>query len=377
MVQDVALRTVEESVSRRASTDHVFEPPPLSRHWVQHGFRGLVNRRPDIRMVPDSIRVDGRRVQFAVSDNVDAHGPAGPGSPPVWAVNLHGYFAGGAMYWRESARLAERLGWRMVNPSLPGFGGSDPLQWDENSLSKVAHHLEQVLRHIGAGPVVLIGHSMGGAVAVRHAVDHPRQVLGILYRDGIATPAWRQRHGLAARVLAPVLPDLADHADLLAAVLVDIPDLLVGRFSSTIRSLLPDVRRNLTSASQSFPLASMLMSIDLRPELRRLAEADLPILPEWGCWDHVVNEATAEEFARCTRQPVLWVPGGHSWMLARPQGQADILCYVPAGTHFRRAIEERWYAVSGWRPPVDHGEPELAHAGRRATATGRPLHSAV
>ena len=42
-------------------------------------------------------------------------------------MSLHGYFAGGSMYARESELLAARFGWRVVNPSLPGFGGSDPL----------------------------------------------------------------------------------------------------------------------------------------------------------------------------------------------------------------------------------------------------------
>ena len=77
-----------------------------------------------------------------MSDNVDAHGPDGPGSPPIWAVNIHGYFAGGGMYWRESARLAEQLGWRVINPSLPGFGGSDPLDWQDVSMESLA---EQVM----------------------------------------------------------------------------------------------------------------------------------------------------------------------------------------------------------------------------------------
>ena len=34
---------------------------------------------PDIRMVPGSMMVEGRRLRFAVSDNEDAHGPDGPG----------------------------------------------------------------------------------------------------------------------------------------------------------------------------------------------------------------------------------------------------------------------------------------------------------
>ena len=134
--------------------------------------------------------VEGRRLRFAVSDNVDAHGPDGPGSPPIWAVNIHGYFAGGGMYWRESARLAEQLGWRVINPSLPGFGGSDPLDWQDVSMENLANQVMAIVHKVDAGPVVLLGHSMGGAVAVQFAHDHPRRTLG---RD---LPRRREHAGL-------------------------------------------------------------------------------------------------------------------------------------------------------------------------------------
>ena len=106
---------------------------------VRDQYDRKIRKSPTIRMVPSSMMVEGRRLRFAVSDNVDAYGPDGPGSPPIWAVNIHGYFAGGGMYWRESARLAEQLGWRVINPSLPGFGGSDPLDWSDVSMESLAN----------------------------------------------------------------------------------------------------------------------------------------------------------------------------------------------------------------------------------------------
>jgi hypothetical protein len=42
------------------------------------------------------------------------------------------------------------------------------------------------------------------------------------------------------------------------------------------------------------------------------------------------------------RAPVQWVPGGHSWMLARPQGQTDILTHLASGQAFMAAVENRW-----------------------------------
>jgi pimeloyl-ACP methyl ester carboxylesterase len=309
---------------------------------VRDQYERKIRKNPTIRMVPSSIMVDGRRLRFAVSDNVGASGPDGPGTPPIWAVNIHGYFAGGGMYWRESARLAEQLGWRVINPSLPGFGGSDPLDWQDVSMENLASQVMAIVHKVDAGPVVLLGHSMGGAVAVQFAHDHPRRTLGLIYRDGVSTPAWKDRTGIIPTVLSPLLPDVAPMVDLMAAVLFDLPDLAIGRLYSTVRAVLPDVRQNIRTVAQTMPVGSMLMSLDQRSQVRALVAQQIPILNEWGCFDRITPGHTALEFAAIARSPVLWVPGGHSWMLARPQGQSDILTHLVRGREFQAQVESRW-----------------------------------
>ncbi len=319
---------------------------PLGLGLVRDQYIHKVRRTPTIRMVPGALRVEGRLLQFAVSDNIGAHGPDGPSSPPIWAVNVHGYFAGGGMYWRESARLAEQLGWRVVNPSLPGFGGSDPLDWHDVSMEILANQVMAVLSHVGAGPVVVLGHSMGGAVAVQFAHDHARHTLGLIYRDGVSTPAWKARHGIVSSVLAPFAPNIAPMVDLATAAVSDMPDLLIGRMFSTFRSVLPEVRRNVRTVGQTLPIGSLLMSLDQRSEVRSLVAQQMPILNEWGCFDRITPTAVATEFADVARAPVQWVPGGHSWMLARPQGQSDILLHLATGKEFMANVESRWRQIT-------------------------------
>jgi pimeloyl-ACP methyl ester carboxylesterase len=315
---------------------------PHGLGMVRDQYVRKIRKTPTIRMVPSSIMVEGRRLRFAVSDNVNAHGPDGPGSPPIWAVNIHGYFAGGGMYWRESARLAEQLGWRVINPSLPGFGGSDPLEWQSVSMENLANQVMAIMHKVDAGPVVLLGHSMGGAVAVQFAYDHPRRTLGVIYRDGVSTPAWKERHGILPALLSPFAPDIAPMVDMIAAVIFDLPDLAIGRLYSTVRSVLPDVRRNIRTVGQTMPIGSLLMAIDQRTEVRALVAQQMPILNEWGCFDRITPGAAATEFAAIARAPVQWVPGGHSWMLARPQGQSDILTHLTSGQTFMRKVNDRW-----------------------------------
>ena len=306
-----------------------------------------------VRMVPYRAVIDGRRMRYAVSDNEDAVGPEGPGTPPLWAVNLHGYFAGGGMYWRESAHLARIFGWRVLNPSLPGFAGSDPLPWEKVNVRDITGQVATLLDQLGIERALLLGHSMGGAIAVQFAAMHPERTLGIVYRDGAATPEWKHRHGPFVRLLGPFLPDLAAVADLAVASVLDVPDLLIGRrLSSTVRGLWPDARRNIRAMGRTLPVGAMLMAIDMRQEVRDVVRAGVPMFGVWGCFDRICNAATAAEFATYTKQPVQWVPGGHSWMLPRPQGQADILRFLPSGRAFLAEVTTRRRRLLGLDTPA-------------------------
>ncbi len=322
--------------------------PGLAETFIRRlGDRYLFHRkgrgaRRAVRMVPASFTTDGRRLRYSVSDNVGAHGPEGPDSPPIWAVNIHGYFAGGTMYWRESANLAEMLGWRVINPTLPGFAGSDPLPWQRVTIGEISDQVIRILDILEVERVVLLGHSMGGAVAVRIADAHPDRVLGIVYRDGAATPEWKNRHGAIVSLLSPLMPGTANLIDLTLSVMIDSPDLLIGRrLSLTMRGIWPDAQQNLRAFYKIMPVGSMLMSLDMRDEVARLRDNDIPILAEWGCFDRVVTVRTAHEFCELTGTRVVWIPGGHSWMLPRPSGQAAILRHLAAGQNFVDQVADR------------------------------------
>jgi pimeloyl-ACP methyl ester carboxylesterase len=278
----------------------------------------------------------GRNFRYRVTTNT-----APEGTDQLWVINLHGYFAGGSMYARESEVLAREFGWRVVNPSLPGFGGSDPLEMAELSLDALVDYVDIVREDLGIGRCLVLGHSMGGAVAIAFAARHPEDVLGVIYRDGVATPEWTQRRGLVAKVVNPLFPDMAPVIDIWAAVALDLPDLLFGHFATTVKALWPDLKTNAKTVAQSMPVASLLFELDLTATVRAVAEQGIPIYPIWGCIDRVVPGDAAAGFARASGAAVQWVPGGHSWMLARPSAQKDLLCAVPSGQTFREAFERR------------------------------------
>jgi pimeloyl-ACP methyl ester carboxylesterase len=128
---------------------------------------------------------------------------AGSGSPPV--VLLHAFPLHSGMWDDQVAALAPR--WRVVGPDLPGFGGTDPLP-DGSELATIdgfADLVAGLVAHLGLGPVVVGGLSMGGYVAFAVLRRHPELVSGLVLADtrpGPDTPEVAERRTNQQRQVA-------------------------------------------------------------------------------------------------------------------------------------------------------------------------------
>jgi len=91
----------------------------------------------------------------------------GEGKPTL--VFLH-YFGGAATSWKW---VAEQLpDFRCVAIDLPGFGGTPAL--DTASLSHYAQKVTEELEQLAIADYILVGHSMGGKIALQVAVESDR-----------------------------------------------------------------------------------------------------------------------------------------------------------------------------------------------------------
>lgn len=70
-------------------------------------------------------------------------------------------------------------GCRVVVHDRPGTGTSA----EQGTLAGAASHLKAVVDELGCGPVVVVGQSLGGAVATLLARDHPEVVAGLVLLD--------------------------------------------------------------------------------------------------------------------------------------------------------------------------------------------------
>ena len=108
-------------------------------------------------------------------------------------VLLHG-LGGAASNWVAVApALAERA--RVVVPELPGHGGSSALPAPVATLDAYADRIAGALDE----PSVVVGHSLGGVVALRLALRAPRLVRGVVLAGsaGISSGTRRSQRALA------------------------------------------------------------------------------------------------------------------------------------------------------------------------------------
>jgi pimeloyl-ACP methyl ester carboxylesterase len=107
------------------------------------------------------------------------HFDQGQGRP---LVVLHGLF-GTLDNWQTLARRwATEAGLRIISADLRNHGRS--FQSTEHSYDLMAQDVLELFDHLGLGDdVTLMGHSMGGKVAMRFALDHPDRVARLLVMD--------------------------------------------------------------------------------------------------------------------------------------------------------------------------------------------------
>lgn len=94
------------------------------------------------------------------------------GSGPT-LVMQHGFVGGGGYFAPQAVRLARFFD--VICPDLPGFAGSASLRADM-TVPGLSHCLTALLDALGVGRFSLLGHSLGGAVALQTALDKPERI---------------------------------------------------------------------------------------------------------------------------------------------------------------------------------------------------------
>jgi pimeloyl-ACP methyl ester carboxylesterase len=268
----------------------------------------------DAKLRERALEVKGTRIRYFTSGD----------GPPLLLV--HG-LGGSATNWCELAPLlAPRH--RLVIPDLPGHAGSEPLP-AVSGLQSFADCVLGVMEHERAVPAPVVGHSLGGLVALRLALRYPDTVSRLVLAGSAGLSIGR-----------PWLREL------ITANVVLRPGRLAGRYRSLV-SRSPLLRRLVfgfvsvadpvglsDSAVEGF-LAGQVLHTDTRSAwaaLRRddprleLEDVRCPVLVLWGAEDMQLPLGDAFEYARRLRAPLRTIAGcGHLLIGERPDACADAI----------------------------------------------------
>lgn len=272
---------------------------------------------------------------------------AGSGSEVF--VLVHGNFAS----WRWWKLVLDRLqpGWRVVAPDLRGCGesegGAKAGDGAAYGIAELAADLEGFVDGLHLGAFHLVGHSLGGAVALQHALGHQDRVRSLLLAappppTGLAP--MREGTSRSARLLRMVDPD---HAPSMAAL---HSGYRMHRAMGTNRWML---RRPLAEMMPAAALDGALTEALLADAARMSPDAVVgmlqglnrwnveselpglyvPTVIVWGEKDVLVPRAGLAQMAQLlpSASLVVWPDAGHSPQLERPDAFVALLASSTRG----------------------------------------------
>jgi len=257
------------------------------------------------------------------------------GAGPEVFVLVHGNFAS----WRWWKPVLERLPahWRAVALDLRGCGESSGGPEDGRSaydIPQLADDLAGFVDGLHLDAFHLVGHSLGGAVALQYALHHGSRVRSLTLASpppptGLA--GMRDGASTFARLLRRVDPD---HRPSMAALRSNYRmQRSLGTNRWMLRRTLPELmpaasldpalaEALLTDAARMSPdaVVGFLQALHRWNVEAELASLRVPTVVLWGARDVVVPRAGLEAMARLLPcgELVVWPGVGHSPQLERP-----------------------------------------------------------
>ncbi|MFJ5262357.1 alpha/beta fold hydrolase [Streptomyces sp. NPDC088387] len=210
-------------------------------------------------------------------------------------VLLHGGFLDHTQWEPQIRAFAPH--WRVIAPDVRGHGGSA----NATRPFRATDDLAALLRHLGVGPAVVAGVSMGGGIAVDTALEHPGLVRAVVVSGvGTSEPVFEDAWSLevlAAQQRALVAGDVAGWLD------------AFQRFTAGPHRRLTDVDADVLGRVRGAALRTVSKHTADEPDHRvpvgdtwkRATEIDVPVLAINGALDSPDHLAMAERLVHGVR----------------------------------------------------------------------------
>lgn len=206
-------------------------------------------------------------------------------------VLLHGYGADKSVWLPVAEQLTRNF--RVIIPDLPGWGESTRLPDGDYGIDAQAARLDAFVRTLSLPRFMLIGHSMGGAIAGVYAADHADRVASLVLVDSFGLSF--KDNALAGDARAGRNPfafdDRAGYARM-AATVFDKPPSLPGRFIDVLAARNVANRAFLDRVFERLRQPGQYDILDTR-----LQQLTMPVLGVW-CHDDKVIDVSALDTLR-------------------------------------------------------------------------------
>jgi pimeloyl-ACP methyl ester carboxylesterase len=260
------------------------------------------------------------------------------GSPGATAVVLVHGFSCSARWW-DPVGLLLRENHRLLAVDLLGHGDS-PRSPHGYAIETQALALVAALERFEATDVTLVGHSMGGHIAIEAAVRAPERIRGIVAVDMPPRLAGNDIGVLARLALLPGIGNVARITAPPPLTRRAMAAMFAPRFPAP-RQLVGDSRR-MARDSYAGSYRAMREYMDRERSIgARLADADAPKLVIWGELDQVWPLAHGREMAATASASFTTVPGvGHSPQVEAPDVVASAVAEFVASLHAMPTAKE-------------------------------------
>lgn len=234
-------------------------------------------------------------------------------------VLLHGYLE--SMYvWDDFAPLLTPSV-RVITVDIPGHGISE-VKGEVHTMEMVADVLHQMLKSLEIERVTMVGHSMGGYVALAFCARYPEQLDGLVLLSSTPNPDTEAKRENRRREIALVR---AGKKDALARVAPETGFAVQNRarLKSYIKDLVECVHVTEDEGIVAL-LGGMIARVDQNEMLRTSPVKQLFIL---GKHDAYIPVEAAEEFIALNPQArVAWLEqSGHMGFIEEPEACAEAL----------------------------------------------------
>jgi pimeloyl-ACP methyl ester carboxylesterase len=249
----------------------------------------------------NKVNIDGINIAYERS---------GKGSP---LILIHGYPLDHTIWKEVVSSLADNFD--MIIPDLRGFGESDVMEADD-SIIDYATDIAGLMNHFKIKKATIVGHSMGGYVALAFAREFPERVSGFgMVSSQIAADTNERKENRIATAKQVIEEGVRSVVDSMTPKLSEV---------STIQ----DFVRSLISRQRPLGLYIALNAMAQRPDSTELFSSfEYPTVIVHGNADALIPVDRGREMKSTlpTAHYVELAGLGHMAMMENPKGVADAL----------------------------------------------------